>query len=195
MAAAKNIGIILLAAGGSMRLGHPKQLLKFGDRTLLQYSIEAALASGATPVVVVLGANADQLQQEINSEKVQVMMNQKWEEGMASSIRCGVSGFDDIVEGIILMVCDQPYVSADLLNELIETHQKSGKQIVACSYGNTFGPPVFFHRSLFGELLQLKGDVGARNIVKQHSDLVETIPFVKGTVDIDTEADYQELKH
>jgi molybdenum cofactor cytidylyltransferase len=194
MAAAKNIGIILLAAGGSVRLGHPKQLLKFGDRTLLEYCIEAALASRAKPVVVVLGANADQLQQEINTEKVQVVMNQNWEEGMASSIRCGVSAFDDIVEGIILMVCDQPYVSADLLNELIETHQKSGKQIVACSYGNTFGPPVFFHRSLFGELLQLKGDVGARNIVKQHSDLVETIPFVKGIVDIDTEADYSKLK-
>jgi molybdenum cofactor cytidylyltransferase len=195
MAAEKNIGIILLAAGGSARLGHPKQLLKFGDRTLLQYSIEAALASRAQTVVVVLGANADQLQREINNEKVQVVVNKKWEEGMASSISCGVSAFDDLVEGIILMVCDQPYVTADLLNELIDTHQKSGKQIVACSYGNTFGPPVFFHRSLFGELLQLKGDVGARNIVKQHSDLVETIPFPKGTVDIDTEADYQELKH
>jgi molybdenum cofactor cytidylyltransferase len=195
MAAEKNIGIILLAAGGSARLGHPKQLLKFGDRTLLQYSIEAALASRAQTVVVVLGANADQLQREINNEKVQVFVNKKWEEGMASSISCGVSAFDDLVEGIILMVCDQPYVTADLLNELIETHQKSGKQIVACSYGHTFGPPVFFHRSLFGELLQLKGDVGARNIVKQHSDLVETIPFPKGTVDIDTEADYQELKH
>jgi molybdenum cofactor cytidylyltransferase len=195
MAAEKNIGLILLAAGASKRLGRSKQLLKYRGQTLLEHSLETALASMAETIVVVLGANAEQIGAGIKNDKVQVVINCEWKEGMASSIRSGIKAITKIgVEGIILMVCDQPYVTCDLLNELIAAHKKTGKQIVACSYQNTFGPPVFFHHSLFDKLLQLKGDVGARNIVKQHSDLVEVIPFAEGAVDVDTEADYQNLR-
>ena len=98
------------------------------------------------------------------------------------------------VEGVIIMVCDQPFVTSHLLNELIIAHQKTGKPIVASGYENTFGPPVFFHHSLFNELLQLKGDIGARGIIKQHTNEVEVVPFPDGTYDIDTEADYEKVK-
>lgn len=192
-----NIGIILLAAGGSSRLGRPKQLLPYRGQTLLQYSLQQAIASKAQPVVVVLGAEADTLRNEIQENNVQVVANDEWQEGMASSIRCGIKAFTETTssaEGIILMVCDQPFVTASLLNELATTHEKTGKAIVASGYENTFGPPVFFHRSLFEELLQLKGDTGARNIVRQHTADAEVIPFPEGTHDIDTEADYEKLK-
>ena len=86
-----------------------------------------------------------------------MVINGDWQEGMASSIRCGINAIveaDPDTEGVILMVCDQPYVSAALLNDLIDAHRKTSKQIVACSYEDSFGPPVFFHRTIFDELLQ-----------------------------------------
>ena len=92
------------------------------------------------------------------------------------------------------MVCDQPFVTSEVLNELIITQERTGKKIVACGYEDTFGPPVFFHRSLFGELQQLQGDIGARSIIRQHTNLVELIPFPQGSFDIDTEADYEQLQ-
>jgi molybdenum cofactor cytidylyltransferase len=201
MAAEKNkeeqIGIILLAAGGSSRLGHPKQLLLYKNQTLLQHSLSVALASNAQMIVVVLGADADILQKELTGEKIHVVINAYWQEGMASSIRTGVKAITEIspsVEGVILLVCDQPFINSALLNNLITAHQKTGKEIVACTYGNTFGPPVFFHHSLFSELLQLKGDTGARSIVQKHLDSMEAIPFPEGIFDIDTEADYEKIK-
>ena len=194
----KNTGLILLAAGASVRLGHPKQLLMYNGQTLLQNSLQSALASGAQPLIVVLGANADTIKNEIKNDRLHVVINAQWEKGMASSIQSGVKAIVEMTpdaEGIIVMVCDQPYVTSSLLNELITTHEKTGKQIVACSYENSFGPPVFFHRSFFDKLLQLEGDTGARSIVSQHIDLVELIPFPEGTFDIDTEADFERIKY
>lgn len=192
-----NIGVILLAAGNSSRLGRPKQLLDYEGRTLLQHSIQVAVESNANPVVVVVGAKAETIKHEIQGKEIKVVENEEWEEGMASSIRCGIQAFSQLTpgaEGTILMVCDQPFVTASLLNELITAHQKTGKPIVACGYENTFGPPVFFHHSVFQELLSLQGDIGARAILSQHSDDVEIIPFPKGNFDVDTEADYERIK-
>jgi molybdenum cofactor cytidylyltransferase len=191
-----NIGIIVLAAGFSKRLGQPKQLLLYKGQTLLQQAAQTALASGAGPVLVVLGARAEELKNEIKESTINMVVNKEWPEGMASSIRCGVEALvalDPAVAGLILMVCDQPFVTASLLCELVAAHRQTGKPIVACSYAGTYGPPVFFHRTLFPELLQLKGDVGARGVIKQYANAVETIPFPEGTIDIDTEKDYERL--
>jgi molybdenum cofactor cytidylyltransferase len=201
MTAEKNkeeqVGIILLAAGGSSRLGKPKQLLLYKGQTLLQNTLSVALTSNAQSVMVVLGANADILQTEITNGKIHVVVNDDWQEGMGSSIRTGVKAITEInpsTEGVILLVCDQPFINSALLNNLITAHQKTGKEIVACTYGNTFGPPVFFHQSLFSELLQLKGDTGARSIVQKHLDNMEAIPFPEGIFDIDTKGDYEKIK-
>ena len=191
-----NIGIILLAAGSSSRLGRPKQLLSYDGQTLLQHTIQVASDSNAHPVVVVLGAQAEMIRNDIKEIDVNLVDNPDWQEGMASSIRSGINAFTEIApdaEGMILMVCDQPHVNPSLLNEIITAHKRTGKPIVACSYEKTFGPPVFFHRSLFAELLQLKGDIGARSVVRQHTDEVEVIPFPEGVFDIDTEADFKNL--
>lgn len=193
----KTFSLILLAGGESARLGHPKQLLIYQGQTLLQHSLQTAKASQAQPVVLVLGANAETLKNEITGVGAHVVINDEWQEGMASSIRCGVQALTKMTpaaEGAILMVCDQPFVTSDLLNELIAAHESTGKQIIACGYDDSFGPPVFFHQSLFKELLQLKGDTGARSILRQHRDMVAIIPFPHGTFDVDTEADYEQLK-
>jgi len=191
-----NTGIIILAAGSSSRLGTAKQLLPYAGTTLLQHCLQTAIASSANPIVVVLGAHANAIQENIKNTTAHVMINEEWQEGMASSIRCGIQALSKInpnVEGVILVVCDQPFVSTSLLNNLMITHQNTRKPIVACSYENTFGPPVFFHKSIFPELLLLKGDKGAKNIVKQHAGEMEAILFPEGNIDIDTADDYQRL--
>jgi molybdenum cofactor cytidylyltransferase len=98
-----------------------------------------------------------------------------------------------LAKGLILMVCDQPYVSAALLNDLLATHYNTGKPIVTSGYAGTVGPPTLFHRSIFPELLQLQGDAGARSVLNKHRDEVEIVSFPQGRQDIDTEEDYQRL--
>ena len=190
-----NIGIVLLAAGESSRMGRPKQLLKHGDLTLLQHSIHVAHEADVNTIVVVLGAHADSMNNDFSTKSVFVT-NSNWKEGMASSIQLGIKSLldrDAETEGAILMVCDQPYVNSLLLNTLIETYKTTGKQIVASGYDNTFGPPVFFHKLFFPELLQLKGDVGAKSVIKKHEGQVEIVLFPEGSIDIDTDVDYQKL--
>ena len=190
-----NIGIVVLAAGESSRMGRPKQLLPHGDLTLLQHSIQVAHGTDVKTIVVVLGAHADSMTNDFDSKSVFVT-NSNWKEGMASSIQLGIKSLlnkNPGVEGAILMVCDQPYVNSLLLNTLIETYESTGKQIVASGYDNTFGPPVFFHKLFFPELLQLKGDVGAKSVIKKHERQVEIVLFPEGSIDIDTDADYQKL--
>lgn len=192
----ENIGVMLLAAGSSSRLGRPKQLLTFEGQTLLQYSLQVAQEASIGPVLVVLGANANEIGAEVTGKDVHTVFNPDWQEGMAASIRCGVQHLQQVapgVEALILMVCDQPFVSAALLQSLVAAHQDTGKTIVTCTYAGTFGPPTLFHKTLFPELLQLTGDVGARKVLKQHADEVAAFPFPEGRLDIDTENDYQQM--
>ncbi|MES2773071.1 MAG: nucleotidyltransferase family protein [Bacteroidota bacterium] len=193
----KNIGVILLAAGASSRLGHPKQLLPYANQSLLEHSLQEAVASGAAPIILVLGAKADSIETQIEKGDACIVVNTKWQEGMASSIRFGVDTLLTVTpdpDGAVLMVCDQPYVSSALLEQLMETYQQTGKRIVASGYDNAAGPPVFFHRTLFPELLQLTGDVGAKKLLNKYPGEVEIVLFPEGNIDIDTEADYRNLE-
>ena len=197
MSAANNIGVVILAAGSSSRLGRPKQLLEFNGKSLLQHSIDEATNSNASAVIVVFGANADSISKEVDKKKAQIVRNSEWEEGMASSVRNGLSTLQKIspsTDAVIFMVCDQPYVTASLINDLINKQKETGKAIVTSSYGEAIGPPALFHESLFNELMRLKGDAGARKIIQQHSDEVATVLFTKGKIDIDTNEDYEALK-
>jgi molybdenum cofactor cytidylyltransferase len=193
---ATNIGVILLAAGSSSRLGTPKQLLQYEDETLLQHSLQVARASNVNPIVVVLGAKAELIMSRIDVGSSIVVINDKWQEGMASSIRCGINSLlkeSPGIEGAILMVCDQPFIYPDLLLQLITKQQLTGKPIITSSYADTFGPPTLFHKTIFSELLQLKGDVGAKSILRLNASELEFISFPEGVIDIDTDADYQKL--
>ncbi len=189
--------IILLAAGSSGRLGSPKQLLPYKNKLLLQYLIDEASASSADSILVVLGANAEIIQTQLQLENIHIVINDDWKEGMASSIRFGIKELQKInsaTDAAILMVCDQPFVATSLLNDLITTHQQTGKPIVTSSYDNTTGPPALFHKIIFPELLQLKGDIGARSIIQKHPDEVVSVLFPQGNIDIDTAAEYNKLQ-
>lgn len=189
-------GIIILAAGASTRLGTPKQLLPYGKKTLLSHTIEQALESQVGPVIVVLGAHSTLLSASIDDYEVNIIQNTAWDEGMASSIRCGIESlqlFEPTCAGAILLMCDQPFVNASLIKELVVTKKETHKPVVTCRYANTIGPPALFAASIFPELLELTGDTGARRIVQGHLGEVATVPFPKGSIDIDTPADYNEL--
>lgn len=193
-----NIGIVILAAGSSSRLGEPKQLLQYDEKSLLQHTIDVAESSDVNSVVIVLGANAELISTEINTIDAHIIENKEWEEGMASSVRTGLDTLLKIsptTDGVIFMVCDQPHVSTIIIDGLIKVQRSSGKPIVTSHYGETIGPPALFHKTLFNELMQLKGDAGARKIIQQHSDEVATLLFTEGKIDIDTEEDYKKLKN
>ena len=187
--------MILLAAGASIRLGTPKQLLNYKGSSFLKNMIAVAKNSKLSPVIVVLGANVTSLAGEITESAIHAVHNEDWAEGIASSIRCGIrvlEKFEPAVDAAVIMVCDQPFLTSSLLNDLLTAQQKTGKPIAAAYYDNIPGTPALFHKVFFPELLLLKGDKGAGRMLQQEN-LVVTVPFPMGAVDVDTMNDYKKL--
>ena len=193
----QSIGLIVLAAGASTRMGTPKQLLLHRGRTFLRRAAETALASACHPIVVVLGAHAEQVQVELERLPVLIVENRRWEEGMSSSIRVGLETLVaecEGVDGVVIMLCDQPFVTVEVINELVETYHKTGKLIVASAYGEACGVPVLFSNELFVEIAALEGRQGAKQIIANHPLDVATVCFPEGAVDVDTPQDYERLR-
>ena len=192
-----NTGILILAAGSSSRFGSPKQLIRFNGKTLLHHVIDEAKNAQPIAVVVVTGANTSTISSSIEDSTIKLVYNKDWEKGMASGIVAGVNAIKDMdnsIEKIIIAVCDQPFVSTALFTQLDQAQQETGKSIVASAYGNTMGTPVLFTRRYFDELIGLKGDTGAKKVLKEHSEEVTTIEFPKGIIDIDTQEDLDRLR-
>lgn len=190
------VGVIVLAAGASTRLGQPKQSLPYGDSTLLGHAVAAALDARLGPVLVVLGAHGPELAQALPSGAVAVH-NPGWQEGMASSIRAGLAALERGWPGAaaaIVMVCDQPGVSAGLLRRLAAAWRQGSAAAVACQYGDTVGVPALFSRSLWPELMALRGDRGAKSVLERHRERLLLVPFPEGALDIDTPEDWQRLQ-
>lgn len=188
-----SIGIVILAAGESARMGGPKQLLGYRGKTLLLQSIYTALSLPDAPVVVVLGAHAAQIRALLDEPRVLVVENSDWRDGMGGSISTGLQALltaHPAISAVLFMVCDQPLLTATTLGILIATHQQSGRAIVASEYGGALGVPALFARSMFPELLALEGAEGARQIILAHRAEAIGIPFPDGAVDLDTPADY-----
>ena len=186
--------IIILAAGASTRLGRPKQLLPWQGKTLLQHAVETALTITTQPVVVT-GCNADQLAAGVDHTQVHLVFNPEWEQGIASSIRCGLQALLNRTpppDQVIFMVCDQPFVSPGLLLDLINERQKSHRSIIASSYAGTLGIPALFDKTHFAQLLDLQGDTGAKKLIQKDRD-VAFVDFPKGEIDIDTVGEYEKL--
>lgn len=190
----KEYGVIILAAGKSSRLGRPKQSLLYKDGTLLNKMVKTAIAADRGPVVVVLGSNAELFLKDC--EGAIPIINENWQNGMAGSICCGLDTLLKTfpsLKGTIISVCDQPYVTAELLQQLIDKHRQSKLPIIASDYDGIAGTPAFFHYTIFPELMRLEGDKGAKQILQKDKERVGTINFPLGKEDIDTEEDYNRL--
>lgn len=195
------IGIIVLAAGASIRMGEPKQLLRFEGKTLLRRAVNAARDSRCHPVVVVLGSEADALQNEISETAAHIVVNQAWAEGMGASIRCGIAALEarSMVEAVVLTLCDQPFITADVINRLLDAYQTGRPPLVAAEYEvggeRTIGVPALFSRALFGELLNLRGTEGAKRVIARHRNEAAVIQIPEAAFDVDTPHDYRVLQN
>lgn len=192
----KQIAIIILAAGASVRMGTPKQLLPYQGRSLLRQIAQEAIASVCEPVIVVLGAYAQQIRPELNQLPVQVIENLDWNQGMSTSIKSGIQWLKTATnnEAVVLALCDQPFVSAQIINQLVEAYYYTGKPIIASEYSGTSGVPALFSHRFSFELTNLQETEGAKQIIKKYSHEVYSISFPEGAIDIDTPNDYEKLK-
>lgn len=196
MSVYQQIGVILLAAGASRRLGQPKQLVAFQGQPLLQRMIEVVAPFQFGSKFLLLGAYAAPIKRAILAPGWELVENPQWEEGIASSIRLGVEktlARQPTTEHLLFLLSDQPFVTPSLIQTLVETQLTGDQPITACRYQRGSGVPVVLARNFFPELQALQGDQGARRILKQHPDAIRMITFEKGDFDVDTPEDYERL--
>jgi molybdenum cofactor cytidylyltransferase len=191
------IGIVVLAAGASTRMGDlgPKQLLPLGGKTLLQHAVETAVAAALGPVMVVLGANAERIRTQIADLPVELVTNDRWHEGIGTSIRTGIAALlrrpdATHLRAAIIMTADQPLLLTSVLHALADAHEKTARPIAAAEYAATLGSPALFARELFEQLLSLAPDCGAKQLISADKMRVTPVPFAGGERDLDTPGDY-----
>ncbi len=186
---------VLLAAGASRRLGQPKQLLRLPahpNETLLERTLRITLAASFDPVIVVLGATADAIEAAAQLARATIVRNPNWQQGMASSIHCGVqaaSAQQLQASGVLLLVCDQPALTCEHLQALLAAHRQHPEKIIASCYADRPGVPILAPRSFFPDLLALTGDTGARDLLRTQKNCLMEIPLPAGEWDIDSPED------
>jgi len=190
----QKIGAVILAAGESSRFGRPKQLVQFRGKSLVRRVVDAAKDANCSAIVVVLGSKREQIERELKETDAIVAENKGWRRGIGSSIRVGVESAVNQapdIEAIVLLTCDQPFVEAQTVRELIALYEKTKKAIVASSYSDTLGVPALFDQSCFAELLALDDASGAKPIILSRRERVAEFPFPEGKIDIDTAEDLE----
>ncbi|MDX2305372.1 MAG: nucleotidyltransferase family protein [Microscillaceae bacterium] len=190
------IGLLILAAGSSSRMGSPKQLLDLGGKSLLQRTIETVLKIQKAPNLVILGAFSDRIQGELETYEIPFIINHDWEQGMGTSLKAGIQAItqqNPDLKAVLVLLCDQPYVSDTLLKKIIEIYQNSNSPIVACEYEGIPGVPALFDQSIFQDLMNTPPDIGARKILQKYKDRTQMVLFPEGKIDIDTPEDYARL--
>jgi molybdenum cofactor cytidylyltransferase len=191
-----DIGLVLLAAGNSTRMGSAKQLLSYEGKPLVRHAAEEALASVCQPVFVVLGSRVAEIRPVLDGLAVEILENSRWAEGMGTSIHAGVeAAAARNLNGVILALADQPLVTHRILDRLVETHQSSGQPIVASQYAGTVGVPVFFSREFFANLLALEPGQGCKGLILSHAGQAIRLDCPEAEADIDTPQDYDRITH
>jgi xanthine dehydrogenase accessory factor len=188
-------GVVILAAGGSTRMGEPKQLLDIDGRTLLRRAAAVALEAGCGPVAVVVGANADRMRAELAGLPVRIVRNDEWSAGLSTSVKAGLAALESEVENVLFVPCDLPGVDATVLTTLIAARERTGKPLIVSGYAGAWGSPMLVARSHWPQVRELTGDRGAQKVAYAHADDVECVPFARGSFDIDTPADYDAYVH
>jgi molybdenum cofactor cytidylyltransferase len=189
-----NLHVLVLAAGASTRFGSPKQLVRIDGRPLLHRAVSAASEVASHAVTVVLGANAAQLGPLLKHTPGSVIINPHWEEGLASSLRLGISRLPGSCDGVLVMLADQAAVTSHDLLRLASAWRRQTDWIIAASYSGHTGVPAVFPRWTFPSFSELRGDQGARSILGSTRDRVLRIPMPNAAIDIDTPEDLLQVE-
>ena len=184
---------VVLAAGGSSRFGSAKQLVRIGDRPLLSLIAGRAAEVVGHALIVVLGAGAAELSPLLRHSPGSVVINRNWREGLASSIRAGISRVPASCAGVMLVLADQACVTGEDLRRLAGVWRRQPQCVIAARYGATVGVPAIFPQHLFGELSELKGDSGAKALIRRHADRLVSVPMASAAFDLDTPDDLLSL--
>ena len=192
------VSAVILAAGASARMGRPKQLLPLGGTTVVARAIENVRSAGLVEVVLVLGASAEAIRQQLPPsllEGLKVVVNQAYAQGMASSLREGLSALDSQTAATLIILGDQPLLRPQTLQQIIAGYHRSGAQIVIPSHRGKRGNHVLLHRSVFPEVMALEGDTGCRAIFGNHLDAILKVEVEDPGIllDIDNQDDYDRL--
>lgn len=185
--------VLVLAAGASTRLGQPKQLVKLGGRPALHIVVSNAVAVAGHAVTVVIGAHAREMTHLLAHSPASVIVNRHWEEGMASSLRFGVAALPPACEAVLVVLGDQVGVNSDDLKRLASAWRGEESMIAASVYDQHVGVPAIFPRLCFPELMELRGDSGARLILERNSYRLVRVPMANAAIDLDTPADLAAL--
>ncbi|SCX98916.1 molybdenum cofactor cytidylyltransferase [Nonlabens sp. Hel1_33_55] len=190
------IGVVILAAGSSSRLGHAKQLVEFKGSTLLQRVIDLTSAIDFDVNILVLGANYEKIKTSIKASAFEIIENKEWSNGMASSLKLGLEqalDLDQSLSQIVVLLSDQPFVGKTEINRLIEVQLDKQSPATFSEYDGIIGVPAIFSVSLVPELMKLEGDQGAKKLLSDKAFDYQTIPFEKGIFDVDTPEDVERL--
>jgi molybdenum cofactor cytidylyltransferase len=187
------IAAIVLAAGRSTRMGTAKMLLRLGGRTVLRRVVDHARASQCAPVLVVVGAEAAAVAAE--AAGVRIVWNPRYAEGLATSLAAGVAALPGDCEAAVVLLGDQPGVTAPAIDALIAAFRRTGKPLVASRYGTATGAPMLIAAPMFSEAQSLQGDAAGRLLIARHPDLVEGVPLpASAAADLDTPQDLARLR-
>jgi len=189
------ISAIVLAAGKAARFGRCKQLMPLGGKPLLQHTLDNLRKSKIDDVVVVLGDHADDIRREIRFEGERVIMNPDFAQGMSTSIQAGLRALPKEADGAMIVLADQPLVAPRTLDHLIDEYRRARPSVAVPTFNGFRGNPVIVDRSLFGEMMEIRGDIGCRAVFGDHAESIMKVPVDdRGVVtDIDTPEDLQRL--
>jgi molybdenum cofactor cytidylyltransferase len=184
--------VVLLAAGASSRLGQPKQLLQIDGVSLLRRAAVAALATQPFEAWAILGAEAERCAIELDGLAVQTQLFADWQQGMGASLACGLRALTPSIDGVLVVLCDQPALSVAHLQQLVTRWSERPESAVASAYADVLGVPAVLPRAWFADLENLRGDRGARDLLRERHDRVIPIPAPSLQHDID---EPQEARH
>jgi molybdenum cofactor cytidylyltransferase len=189
------VGAVILAAGGSSRMGEPKQLLTIAGQPMVRRVTQGVCAAGLDQVVVVVGAHAQAVQKALGGLAVQIVHNRAWAEGMSSSLRTGLDALRRDIQAALVVLADQPGLTPDLVRSLVVHYQTTRAPIVAPFYRGRRGNPVLFDRALFADLRGVEGDQGGRDLLIRYQDRVQRVEVddPASLLDVDTRQDYRTL--
>jgi molybdenum cofactor cytidylyltransferase len=186
---------VVLAAGASIRMGQSKILLEIEGESLVRRSVRRAIGAGLSPVIVVLGHEAARAHRELRGLACDVVVNPDYAKGMSTSLGAGIAAVPETAEAAMVILADMPFVTSEMMAEVILRHRESGAPLVASRYGDVTAPPTLYDRALFAELKGGEGEGRGREVVRRHAEQAVYVCWDAAALcDIDTPEDYREAR-